>query len=248
MKNRRTFRTAITLAMMTVMLMVSVGAKAQNGRILVAVYSKTGNTMAVAQNIVELTGADLIEIIPAVPYPESYSETLPIATQEINNIDQYGIYPEILTTIESMDEYETVIVCAPIWWSRIATSMQSFLHTYSEMTDGKQMSLVVTSGATGIETAWGDLQRLCPNATLLGNGIRISASASHNAMSIVSAWLESIGLYDPTGIEESYDLTIPNATGVYTIDGRLIQRDGKNTKSLKPGVYIIDGKKQVITI
>ena len=97
------------------LVMAVMGAKAQSGRILVAVYSKTGNTMAVAQNIVELTGADLIEIIPAVPYPESYSETLPIATQEINNIDQYGIYPEILTTIESMDEYETVIVCAPIW-------------------------------------------------------------------------------------------------------------------------------------
>jgi len=245
MSNKRTFRMRIALVVM--LMMAVIVAKAQSGRILVAVYSKTGNTMAVAQNIVELTGADLIEIIPAVPYPETYSETLPIATEEINNIDQYGIYPEILTTIESMDAYETVIVCSPIWWSRIATSMQSFLHTYSEMTDGKQMSLVVTSGATGIETAWGDLQRLCPNATLLGNGIRISASASHNAMNIVSEWLESIGLYDPTGIEENHDQTTPNATGVYTIDGRLLQRDDKNTESLKPGVYIINGKKQVIT-
>ena len=167
----------------------------QTGKTLVLVYSKTGNTMAVAQNIKQLLDADLLEVEPATPYPDTYNETLPVATQEIEDIDKRGIYPEIATTIESMDDYETVIVCSPIWWSRIATPMQSFLHTCSGMTDDKRMTLVVTSGATGIETAWNDLQRLCPNATLLSPGIRISAGASHNALATVSNWLVSIGLY-----------------------------------------------------
>lgn len=167
----------------------------QTGKTLVLVYSKTGNTMAVAQNIKQLLDADLLEVEPATPYPDTYNETLPVATQEIEDIDQRGIYPEIATTIESLDDYETIIVCSPIWWSRIATPMQSFLHTYSSMTNGKQMTLVVTSGATGIETAWGDLQRLCPNATLISPGIRISASASHNALSTVKNWLIGIGLH-----------------------------------------------------
>ena len=39
-------------------------------KILVVCFSATGNTKAVAEKIVEVTGADYFEIIPAEPYSE----------------------------------------------------------------------------------------------------------------------------------------------------------------------------------
>lgn len=172
----------------------SQSSEIQTGKALVLVYSKTGNTMAVAENIKQLLNADMLEVEPATPYPDTYNETLPVATQEIEDIDQKDAYPKIKTTISSMENYEIIVVCSPIWWSRIATPMQAFLHNYSNMTDGKTMTLAVTSGATGIETAWEDLQRLTPKAKHF-DGIRISTSNSHDAEATVKNWLIEIGLY-----------------------------------------------------
>ena len=42
----------------------------QNSRTLVAYFSATGNTHAVAQNIVSILGADSYRIEPLNPYPD----------------------------------------------------------------------------------------------------------------------------------------------------------------------------------
>ena len=53
--------------------------------ILIAYFSKTGNTEEVANRIQELTGGDLFRIETAQPYPEDYTETTQIAQEELAN-------------------------------------------------------------------------------------------------------------------------------------------------------------------
>jgi Flavodoxin len=51
-------------------------------RVLVAYFSRTGNTRVVAGLIQRAFGADLFEIVPTAPYPDEYLATVEQARQE----------------------------------------------------------------------------------------------------------------------------------------------------------------------
>ena len=72
-----------------------------------------GNTAIVANIIVEQTGADSFEILPkADNYPTTYKELTDVAKEEQNN----NARPEIASTVENFDDYDTVYLGYPIWW------------------------------------------------------------------------------------------------------------------------------------
>ena len=48
------------------------GAQQLSGKVLVAYFSHSGNTRAMARQIAEATGGDLFEIVPAAAYPAEY--------------------------------------------------------------------------------------------------------------------------------------------------------------------------------
>ena len=63
-----------------------------NGKkILIAYFSHSGNTRAVAEKIQGVTGGDLFEIKPAKPYPAQYNAVVEIGRQEKEN----NVYPEL---------------------------------------------------------------------------------------------------------------------------------------------------------
>lgn len=51
-------------------------------KILVAYFSWSGNTKAVAEEIHKQVGGDIVEIVPATPYSETYSVTVAKAKAE----------------------------------------------------------------------------------------------------------------------------------------------------------------------
>ena len=52
-------------------------------KVLVAYFSHSGNTRAVAERIAAATGADLFEIVPQKPYPAEYRAVVDQARREI---------------------------------------------------------------------------------------------------------------------------------------------------------------------
>ena len=56
----------------------------QGKKVLVAYYSWSGNTKAVAEQIQRETGADIFFIQPQTPYPGDYRECVDIAKKEMN--------------------------------------------------------------------------------------------------------------------------------------------------------------------
>lgn len=72
------------------------------GRILIAYFSHTGNTREAAQMIAEYTGGDLAEIKRV----EEYSDLQEEAEVEI----QDGIRPEITVSVSNVEDYNTVFV------------------------------------------------------------------------------------------------------------------------------------------
>lgn len=72
----------------------------ENGNILIAYYSYTGNTESFANVISEETGGTLFEIQRAEDYNDLYTE----AEEEINNNQR----PELAAMPENVEQYDTI--------------------------------------------------------------------------------------------------------------------------------------------
>ncbi|MBQ5944896.1 hypothetical protein IJL65_00350 [bacterium] len=59
-----------------------------------------------AEYIQELTGADLFKVERKIPYAKDYNTCIQEAQDEINDDER----PEIVNTLESIDDYEVVYV------------------------------------------------------------------------------------------------------------------------------------------
>ena len=85
----------------------------KNGKkILVAYFSWSGNTKAVAEEIHKQVGGDIVEIVPATPYSETYSVTVAKAKAE----QAANARPAISTKIADCDKYDIVFLGYPNWW------------------------------------------------------------------------------------------------------------------------------------
>ena len=152
------------------------------GDILVAYFSHTGNTEAVAQQIASLTGGTLAQIGRAEDYGDLQQE----AEAEIKD----GARPEITVSVDNVADYDTVFVGYPIWWDEAPAMIATFLSSYDF--SGKTIVPFVTSGGSGFSGALDTIAELQPDAAVL-DGLRISGSSAADAQAEVTSWLADLG-------------------------------------------------------
>ena len=161
--------------------------EAAAGKVLVACFSATGNTRAIAEQLAAHLGADRIEIEPAEPYTEddlNYNDETTRATVEQNDpATRPG-----LATMPDFSGYDTVLLGHPIWWGKVPRLMCTLLEG-SDLS-GKKVAEFCTSGSSGIEGAAPEFQSLAPNAIWIGEQ-RFEAGASDDE---VAAWADSLGI------------------------------------------------------
>lgn len=157
------------------------------GKILVAYFSKTGNTEAVANMIAETTGADLFKVKTVIPYPEDYNKTVDIAREEQDN----DARPELSNHVENMDQYDVVFVGYPNWWGTMPMAMFTFLEEYDFT--GKTIIPFCTHGGSALGNSEGDIESLCPDSELR-EGLAVSGSQAGNAQGDVEAWIHGLGI------------------------------------------------------
>lgn len=163
--------------------------KTETGKkILVVCFSATGNTKAVSEKIVEVTGADYFEIIPTEPYSESdlnYSDDGCRANREQQD---ETARPSISGNIENIEQYEVVLIGHPIWWGMEPRIMDTFMESYDF--SGKTLANFCTSGGSGINTSTENLKALSTEANWL-DGKRFSGRADTDE---IQTWIDSLGL------------------------------------------------------
>ena len=71
-----------------------------------------GSVEYMAVVISEATGADIVRIQTATPYPGNFDD---LASQA-DNERQNDIHPALATEIENFDDYDVIFVGYPIWW------------------------------------------------------------------------------------------------------------------------------------
>lgn len=163
-----------------------------DGRYLVLYCSRTSNTEGVAQRIGTTLSCDFIEVEPETPYDTDYNAMLERSQQEQAAIEA-GNFPPVKTSVESFEEYDIIFIGYPIWYSHMATPMQTFLHEHAAKLAGKRIALFATSGSSGISTSVSDARKHCPDATYTESLLLTSGTLSQ-AESRVAEWLSEIGV------------------------------------------------------
>ena len=147
------------------------------GDILVAYFSHTGNTEAVAQQIASLTGGTLAQIERAEDYGDLQQE----AEAEIKD----GARPEITVSVDNVADYNTVFVGYPIWWDEAPAMIATFLSSYDF--SGKTLIPFCTSASDPIDNSLHIFREICPDATI-AEGLTANNDAD------IEPWLTRLGL------------------------------------------------------
>ena len=176
---------------------------AAGGKILIAYFSRTGenysvgvldegNTAKLAKEIAAQTGGDLFEIIPVLPYPESYDDTLPIATAEKNS----DARPEIKSRVENFEQYDTIFIGYPIWWGDLPMILHTFMENYDFT--GKTVIPFNTHEGSGQSGTQSVIANKLSHATVL-QGLAMRGSTAQalkcdGTDAAVKNWLDGLGL------------------------------------------------------
>ena len=157
-----------------------------NGKkILVAYFSWSGNTKAVAEEIHKQVGGDIVEIVPATPYSETYSVTVAKAKAE----QAANARPAISTKIADFDKYDVIFLGYPNWWGSYPMPVATFVDTYK--LDGKTVAPFFTHGGGGEQRCLSDLQKLAPNAKFTQNLV-LSGSSAKSSQAQIKSWIDSL--------------------------------------------------------
>lgn len=163
---------------------------AGTGRTLVACYSATGHTAAVAGYIADATGADLFLLQPVDPYTDEeldYNDSGSRVSQEHADPSLQAVELEAVTP-EGWADYDTVFVGCPIWWGRAGWPVNGFV-TGNDFS-GKRVIPFCTSASSGLGSSAENLAQLAGSGDWQ-EGMRFSASASE---SDVAEWLAGLAL------------------------------------------------------
>ena len=182
-----------------------------NGRYLVLYCSRTGNTERMAQTIQSTLNCDMVVVEPETPYEDDYNAMLDRAQAELDAIAQ-GNYPAITTSVESFDEYDIVFIGYPIWYSHIATPMQTFLHNHASLLAGKRIALFASSR---------DAATLVPDA-VFEESLLLTSSTLGSMATRIPEWLESLGASsEEPDTPDATSLNINIIVGEHTITATL---------------------------
>ena len=178
-----------------------------NGRYLVLYSSRSGNTRKVARQISTTLHCDILEVEPVTAYEEDYNAMLDRASEEL---------AAIATSVDDFDKYDLIFIGYPIWYGRMATSMQTFLHEHGSKLLGKRVALFATSGSSGISTSANEARGFCPQATFTET-LLLTSSGLVQMESRVATWLEELGATREEEEDEVSSLKVKITVGERTV-------------------------------
>ncbi len=145
---------------------------------LVAYFSASGVTKAVAQKLALAANADLFEIVPQQIYTNADLNWRDKHSRSSVEMNDRSCRPA-MAAAPDVSGYDVIFVGFPVWWYR----EPSIIDTFMESADftGKTVVPFCTSGGSGLGDAAKNMQALSPGAKVL-EGKRFSASASSDAL------------------------------------------------------------------
>lgn len=181
-----------------------------------------------AQQIQDITGADMFRIEPVVPYPTEYTPCTEVAREEKDN----NARPAIKGTVDNWDDYDVVFIGCPVWW----WTTPMIIHTFCESYDFKGKTVVpfCTYAATYRDETLAEIVNITPDAQhLTGEGL----TSGRINPSTIQTWIDRITeeMNANNGINTVVsDLSFNGETKMYDLNGRVVNPD-----TAERGIYIV---------
>ena len=153
--------------------------------VLVAYFSRSGNTRVVAGLFQRAFAADVFEIHPATPYPEEYLATVEEARQERDR----GLERALRSEVPDIGKYGTVFLGFPIWGETAPPLIRGFLSAHDLA--GKTLVPFITHGGYGLGDSEAVVAKLAPR-TRLRPAFSMEADQERKTMNRVTDWLADL--------------------------------------------------------
>lgn len=154
-------------------------------KILVAYFSASGVTAKAAWKLAEVSGADLYEIKPEIPYTRADLDWMDKKSRSSIEMNDPSSRPGIADRLPDMGKYDVIFVGFPIWWYVAPTIINTFLESYDF--SGKTILPFATSGGSGMGKTNEGLEKSCPGAKLMAGKLLNGVSDME-----MKTWAESV--------------------------------------------------------
>lgn len=148
---------------------------------------KVGNTEVAAKKLHDMIDSDLFYIDTVQKYPDDHMEKIAVAKREFTE----NARPALSSKVENMEDYDTVIVAFPNWWTTMPMAMFTFLESYDF--SGKTICPLITHGGSGFSNSLKDIKNLCPGAKIT-EGLAINGDNVSTCDRELEKWIKKIGL------------------------------------------------------
>ena len=151
---------------------------------LVAYFSASGTTAAVAKTLAEVAEADLYEIKPQTPYTSADLNWMNKTSRSSVEMNDKSSRPLLADTDANIKGYDTIFLGFPIWWYIAPTIINTFLESYDF--SGKTIILFATSGGSGFGDTVEHLQKSAPKAVIRDGWLFNSPQTKESVAALVS--------------------------------------------------------------
>ena len=134
----------------------------RGSKTLVAYFSATNNTKAVADEIVRILGADQLRILAANPYAANPYDDQAKIQQEAYNDQRPAVAN--LPSKEDIAKYDTIFIGSPTWWHQPAMVVCTFLESY-DLTGKVVIPFFTYSATTYLNESMQKIYKVTPNST-----------------------------------------------------------------------------------
>ena len=178
-------RILLTLAAMMMVLTACAQNSKKEMKTLVAYFSATGTTEAVAKDLAEVTGATLYEIRPEVKYTAADLNWRNKESRSSIEMQDKNSRPAIVKDLKDADSYERIFIGFPVWWYTAPTIINTFIEAYGF--EGKTVIFFATSGGSTIDKANKDFVAAYPKINWKAGKTLNGASKAE-----IKAWVEGL--------------------------------------------------------
>ncbi len=154
---------------------------------LVAYFSASGTTAAVAKTLAEAAGADLYEIKPQTAYTRADLDWTNKKSRSSVEMNDQSSRPPLSDKDARIEDYDTIFLGFPIWWSSIPASVRSFL--MHDDFSGKTIVPFCSMGGGRFGQTISAIAKLAPNS-VIKEGLEVTYSSYDRAE--ISEWLSNL--------------------------------------------------------
>ena len=154
---------------------------------LIVYYSWSGDTEFVANQIKDLTGADILKIELVEPFSADYRTV----AQEYREDNRTGNIRKLKNTVENLAFFDVIFIGCPVWGNTRALPVKSFLHEHN--LNGKTVAPFAIHAGGGVGNCFSDMEQEASQAKFL-NALSLVSGQIPNSKSIIEKWLINIGV------------------------------------------------------